>query len=89
MNASQNTHRRDSSAAGVDEIEREVERARAQLGETAGALAHKLDARARAKEKLEHARSRFPGGRSTIVVAVTAAGAAALVVGVVLRRRNS
>jgi hypothetical protein len=79
---------RHTSAAGVDEIERDVERTRAQLGETAGALAHKLDAKSRAKEKLDHARSRVSGDR-TVIVAMTAAGAAALVIGVVLWRRNS
>jgi hypothetical protein len=79
---------RHASAASVDEIERDVERTRAQLGETAGALAHKLDAKSRAKERLDHAR-RLVSGDRTVIVAMTAAGAAALVIGVVLWRRNS
>ncbi len=86
MTAPQSTPRR-TSAASVDEIERDVERTRAQLGETAGALAHRLDAKSRGKEKLDHARSRVSGDR-TVIVAMTAAGAAALVIGV-LWRRNS
>jgi hypothetical protein len=86
MTAPQSTDRH--AADGVDEIERDVERTRAQLGETAGALAHKLDAKTRAKEKLDQARSRASGGRP-VIVAVTAVGAAALVIGVVLWRRRS
>ena len=86
MTAPQSTPRH-SSAASVDEIERDVERTRAQLGETAGALAHKLDAKARAKEKLDHARDRVSGDR-TVIVAVTAVGAAAVIC-FVLWRRNS
>jgi hypothetical protein len=47
-----------ASGASAEEIERDIERTRAQLGETAGALAHRLDAKAQVKEKVQHARAR-------------------------------
>lgn len=49
---------RAESAATTEEIQQEIERTRAELGETAGALAHRLDPKARAKEKLDGARAR-------------------------------
>jgi ElaB/YqjD/DUF883 family membrane-anchored ribosome-binding protein len=89
-------------ATSPEEIQQEIERTRAQLGETAGALAHKLDPKAQAKERIDHARAvtqeqthraQRAGAdlyreRPTVVVGI-AAGVAALVVAAVLWRRNS
>lgn len=47
-----------TTGTGPDEIQQDIERTRAQLGQTADALAHKLDPKAQAKEKLEQARDR-------------------------------
>ena len=41
-----------------EEIQQDIERTRAQLGRTADALAHKLDPKAQAKERFEHAKAR-------------------------------
>ncbi len=51
---------RSSTTSGTtpDEIQHDIERTRAQLGQTADALAHKLDPKAQAKEKVDHARAR-------------------------------
>jgi ElaB/YqjD/DUF883 family membrane-anchored ribosome-binding protein len=47
-----------TSGTTPEAIQEDIERTRAQLGRTADALAHKLDPKAQAKEKLEHARAR-------------------------------
>jgi ElaB/YqjD/DUF883 family membrane-anchored ribosome-binding protein len=47
-----------TSGNSPEAIQQDIERTRAQLGETADALAHKLDPKAQAKERLEHARAR-------------------------------
>lgn len=47
-----------TSGTSPEDIQQDIERTRAQLGQTADALAHKLDVKAQAKEKLDHVRSR-------------------------------
>jgi ElaB/YqjD/DUF883 family membrane-anchored ribosome-binding protein len=47
-----------SAGATPEEIQQDIERTRAQLGRTADALAHKLDPKAQAKERIEHAKAR-------------------------------
>jgi ElaB/YqjD/DUF883 family membrane-anchored ribosome-binding protein len=90
-----------SPASSPEEIQQEIERTRAQLGETAGALAHKLDPKAQAKERFDHARAATQekthraqqAGRDlyrerpTLVVGM-GAGVALLVVVAVVWRRN-
>jgi hypothetical protein len=71
-----------SPRPGPEEIQRDIEHTRAQLGETAGALAHKLDPKAQTKERLDRARE-----RPALTIGV-AAGVVALVVVAVLWRRN-
>lgn len=85
MNSTQTPDaRRPASAATAEEIEQDIERTRAQLGDTADALAYKLDPRVQAKQKLQEARN-----RPTLVIAVATTAVAVVVLGVVLRRRNS
>jgi ElaB/YqjD/DUF883 family membrane-anchored ribosome-binding protein len=55
MNATEQPHPRGTTP---DEIQQDIERTRAQLGRTADALAHKLDPKAQAKERIEHAKAR-------------------------------
>jgi hypothetical protein len=45
-----------------DELRREIEQTRADLGETVEALAHKADVKARAQESVEHAKVRVREG---------------------------
>lgn len=40
-----------------EELRREIERTRAELGETVEALSHKADVKAQAREKVEHAKA--------------------------------
>jgi len=47
-----------TSGTTPDAIQQDIERTRAQLGRTADALAYKLDPKAQAKEKFEHAKAR-------------------------------
>jgi hypothetical protein len=47
-----------TSGTRPEEIQQDIERTRAQLGRTADALAYKLDPKAQAKDKFEHARQR-------------------------------
>ncbi len=60
MNAMEQPDPRSTTTSGAtaEEIQQDIERTRAQLGQTADALAHKLDPKAQAKEKLEHVRDR-------------------------------
>jgi len=65
MNASEQPDQSGHSAPATgttgttpEEIQQDIERTRAQLGRTADALAHKLDPKAQAKERIEHARAR-------------------------------
>jgi len=63
-----------TTGSSPEEIQQDVERTRAQLGRTADALAHKLDPKAQAKERIEHAKARG-GAATTHVRAVTQAKA--------------
>ncbi|HEX2174272.1 MAG TPA: DUF3618 domain-containing protein [Nocardioidaceae bacterium] len=60
MNAMEQPDPRSTATSGprAEDIQHDIERTRAQLGRTADALAHKLDPKAQAKEKLDHARDR-------------------------------
>ncbi len=59
MNASEQPDPRGTTTGTTpDEIQQDIERTRAQLGRTADALAHKLDPKAQAKERFEHAKAR-------------------------------
>lgn len=71
-----------SSGRSPQQIEREIEQTREELGETVEALAAKTDVKEAARRKLAGARAKAP------VVAVFAA-AGALAGGVVLLRRRS
>jgi hypothetical protein len=63
-----------ASGTTPEEIQHDIERTRAQLGRTADALAHKLDPKAQAQEKIGHARARGDAA-ATHVKAVTQAKA--------------
>jgi MYXO-CTERM domain-containing protein len=71
--------------AGIDEIQRDIEQTRHQLGETVDALSHKLNVKEQATNKVVEIREKTPPAVPVgIVVAV-----AALVAFVVWRRRRS
>jgi Protein of unknown function (DUF3618) len=42
------------SAPSDEDLQRQIERTRAELGDTVAALTHKVDVRARAQEKAQH-----------------------------------
>ena len=65
--------------AGIDDIEADIERTRAELGATASAVAAKLDVPAQARQKVEPVRR-----NAAPIVAVVGA----LVVGLFLWRRR-
>ncbi len=85
--------------AGIDDIQADIERTRAELGDTVGALSAKLDVKERTKEKvadtkhrvvdkadaLRHTATDNPT-RTVPVVAVVLIGA--LAVGIVVWRRR-
>jgi ElaB/YqjD/DUF883 family membrane-anchored ribosome-binding protein len=101
MSATNGSENRETANPTAEDIQEEIERTRAQLGETAGALAHKLDPKAQAKERIEHAREvaqekthraqqagrNLYRERPTVAFGI-AAGVAVLVVAAVLWRRN-
>jgi phage protein D len=60
MNGTQQPDRRGTVTSGSspEEIQQDIERTRAQLGETADALVHKLNPKTQAKEKAAHVRAR-------------------------------
>jgi len=103
MSASNSPEHRGTANPTSEEIQQEIERTRAQLGETAGALAHKLDPKAQAKERFEHAREvtqekthrAQQAGRDlyrehqAMVIGAAATGVAVLVVAAILWRRHN
>jgi ElaB/YqjD/DUF883 family membrane-anchored ribosome-binding protein len=58
MSQTEQPDARGATGSSPEDIQEDIERTRAQLGRTADALAHKLDPKAQAKERLEHARQR-------------------------------
>lgn len=62
--------------AGVDELKADIEKTRAELGETVGALSDKMDVKARTQEKVhdvsESVRAK-PAAPAGVVIAVVAA----------------
>lgn len=74
--------------AGIHEIEREIENTRSALGETTAALADKLDPKTRAKQALRETRETGRKHRPALICS-TAAGLTAVVVAIVIWRRNS
>jgi hypothetical protein len=78
-----------ASQQSPQEIERDIERTRSQLGETAGALAHKLDPKAQAKERMARAQGsaeRLYRERPAVLIGVAVAAVALVAV---VWRRNS
>jgi Protein of unknown function (DUF3618) len=71
------------SEGSPEQVEREIEQTREQLGETVEALAAKTDVKAAAQRRLEGAKSKLPA-----LAGVAVAGAVAGVV-VLVRRRES
>ena len=67
-----------------DEIRKDIERTREQLGETVEALAVQTDVKRRAREKAADVKGR---AKTTPVVAVGAVLLAALAAGLILKRR--
>jgi hypothetical protein len=49
-----------------EELRREIERSRAELGATVEALSHKADVKAHAREKLDHAKTQVTHGAHTV-----------------------
>ena len=54
-----------AKGAKPEEIEKHIERTRADLGETVEALSHKLDVRSQAQEKLASARTKIGAAATT------------------------
>lgn len=77
---------------GPDEIRREIEQTRQELGDTVAALAHKTDVKGRAKERVHHARETVSEKRGAVtgkVQEVTPQAAASAVGQVASRAREN
>lgn len=79
--------------AAPAEIQADIDRTRTELGDTAEALAAKLDVHARVQEKVEQTRQQVadttePVRRNAVPIAVTAVGAVLLLTLVRRRRRR-
>ena len=74
----------------TEALRREIERTRAELGETVEALSHRADVKTQAREKVEHAKQNVQAQAREKPVAPIAAGiAVALIALVIIRRRRS
>jgi hypothetical protein len=74
----------------TEALRREIERTRAELGETVGALSHKADVKTQAREKVEHAKQNVQAQARALAAGPVVAGiAVALVVLLLVRRRRS
>jgi uncharacterized protein (TIGR03382 family) len=73
----------------TEELRREIERTRAELGETVEALSHKADVKTQAREKVEHAKQNVQAQARDKPVGPIAGIAVALVVLWLIRRRRS
>jgi ElaB/YqjD/DUF883 family membrane-anchored ribosome-binding protein len=73
-------------AAGVDELQADIERTRAELGATTKALTNKLDVKARAGEAASDAKDRVV--EKAVPISAIAAAAVAVVLGVAIWRRR-
>ncbi len=60
-----------SSDAGLDEIEKDIERTRGELGDTVNALSHKLDVKGRVQGKATETKAAAVHKASVAVAAVT------------------
>lgn len=74
----------DGGQRSPDEIRKDIERTREQLGETVEALAAQTDVKRRAREKAADVKGR---AKTTPAVAVGALLVAVLTVGLILKRR--
>jgi type VI protein secretion system component VasF len=75
------------SDAGVDEIERDIERTRQELGETVSALSDKLDVKGRVQDKATEKVQATKDAAAARKVPLAAA-VAAVVIGLVIWRRK-
>jgi type VI protein secretion system component VasF len=74
----------------TEELRREIERTRTELGDTVEALSHKADVKTQAREKVEHAKQNVQAQARDKPVGPIAAGiAVAVVVLWLIRRRRS
>jgi MYXO-CTERM domain-containing protein len=74
----------------TEELRREIERTRSELGETVEALSHKADVKTQAREKVEHAKQNVQAQARDKPVGPIAGIAVALVVVLwLIRRRRS
>jgi uncharacterized protein (TIGR03382 family) len=73
----------------TEELRREIERTRSELGETVEALSHKADVKTQAREKVEHAKQNVQAQARDKPVGPIAGIAVALVVLWLIRRRRS
>jgi Protein of unknown function (DUF3618) len=71
-----------------EELRRDIERTRAELGATVEALSRKADVKAQAREKVEHAKESFQAQTRDRSVAPLAAGIAVGIVALLLIRRR-
>ena len=80
--------------ASLEDLQADIEETREELGETARALTHKLDVKARAGDAVAEAKEKVVETTTTSdgsvkpALPVTAIAVAALVIGVVLWRRS-
>ena len=72
--------------AGIDELQADIEKTRAELGETVGALSDKLDVKARAQHTVAEARESVKA-RPAVPVGVLVAVVAGVGLLIWLRRR--
>jgi ElaB/YqjD/DUF883 family membrane-anchored ribosome-binding protein len=74
----------------TEELRREIQQTRAELGETVEALSHKADVKTQAREKVEHAKANVQAqAREKPVGPIVAGVAVALVALLLIRRRRS
>jgi len=80
--------------ASLEDLQADIEETREELGETARALTHKLDVKARAGDAVAEAKEKVVETTTTSdgsvkpALPVTAIAVAALVIGVILWRRS-
>jgi hypothetical protein len=74
--------------ASIDDLQADIEATRAQVGDTVGALASKLDVKSRAKDQVAHAKETVRSTSPTLPIAA-AAVIVIVLAGVVLARRRS
>ncbi|WP_029111734.1 DUF3618 domain-containing protein [Mycobacterium sp. URHB0044] len=75
--------------AGVEDLQKDIEQTRAELGETISALSDKVDVKARAQQQVDHTKAAVVAqARSNRSALMAAAVAGVVVIGLLIRRRR-